>query len=176
MTVLDLTKSNGSSAMGGERPVLPADNYRMKIVAAEMRENKLEKPDENGVFPQSLSITWEVTALTDEQQETADEREEEWTGVRVWQDFNPYYKITRAGTPSKFKAFIDVLVDQGLIPDFNPVMFNTDSLIGIEQKVLLRVHIRTQGANIGKPINKVVEVGPLKRKPAAKAASKGEEL
>jgi hypothetical protein len=169
VTTLNLTKGSGN-APTGERPVLPADNYRMKIVDAAMRENKLEKPYADGTYPLNISLTWEVSALTEEQQDAADEAGEEWVGVRVWQDHNPYYGDVKAGGPSKFKAFIDNLRTAGHLPDFNPEDFDIGELVGIEMKCLLKVHVRTMGQNAGKPVNKVVDVSPL-RAPRGKGAN-----
>lgn len=169
MTTLNLTKGSGTSSVG-ERPVLPADNYRMKVIDAAMRENKLEKPYADGTYPLNISLTWEVSALTEEQQDLQDEAGEEWVGVRVWQDHNPYYGDVKAGGPSKFKAFIDALRAAGHLPTFNPEDFDIGELIDIEMKCLLKVHIRTMGANVGKPVNKVVDVSPL-RAPKGKGAN-----
>lgn len=161
MTKLDLTQGHGGSS-AGERPVLPADNYRMRIVDAVMRENKLEKPYADGSYPLNISLTWEVTALTEEQHDVAEERGEEWIGVRVWQDLNPYYGDVKDGGPSKFKAFVDKIRGAGHLPAFDPKDFDIGELIGIEMKCLLKEHIRTMGANVGKPINKVVDVSALR--------------
>lgn len=170
MTTVDLTRSTGGGSAGGERPVLPADNYRMKIIDVAWRENTLEKPLADGTYPLNLSITWEVSGLTEDQQDAMEEAGEEWMGVRVWQDHNPWYGDVKAGGPSKFKAFLNKLVDAGHLPGFNPNDFDTGQLLNIEMKCLLKVHIRTMGANVGKPINKVVDISPL-RSPKGKGAN-----
>jgi hypothetical protein len=162
VTTLNLTKGSGNGGSSGERPVLPADNYRMKIVDAAMRENKLEKPYADGTYPMNISLTWEVTHLTEDQLDLQAEAGEEWIGVRVWQDHNPYYGDVKAGGPSKFKAFIDALRAAGHLPNFDPSDFDIGELLEIEMKCLLKVHIRTMGANVGKPVNKVVDVSPLR--------------
>ena len=162
VTTLNLTKGSGNGASTGERPVLPADNYRMKIVDVAMRENKLEKPYADGTYPMNISLTWEVTHLTEDQLDLQAEAGEEWIGVRVWQDHNPYYGDVKAGGPSKFKAFIDSLRAAGHLPNFDPSDFDIGELLDIEMKCLLKVHVRTMGANVGKPVNKVVDVSPLR--------------
>lgn len=166
---LDLTAGK-SGASSGERPVLPGDNYRMKIVDVAMRENRLEKPAADGTFPLQVSITWEISGLTDDQREAQDEAGEDWSDVRVWQDVTPWYGDTKSGSPSKFKALLDAIREAGYLPNFVPSEFDIGALMGVEMKVMLKVHIRTQGANTGKPINRVVSVAPLKKKKAAAAA------
>jgi hypothetical protein len=59
---------------------------------------------------------------------------------------------------------------------FDPDNFDTDSLIGIEQKVSVEEYKKTMGVNIGQPGNRITQVMPLVRKktasPRAQAAAR----
>lgn len=166
-TVINLTErmNNGT---GEERPILPTDVYRMKIVDAGLEEDNLSKPNRDGSKPIKLVLTWEVASLSAEQQESADELEQEWVGVRVWQRLNPYYGPVRDGGVSKFQQFIDDLRKQGHLADFSLDAFDVETLVGIEQRVTVQEYIKSMGPNAGKPGNKIVGVAPLR---AGKARS-----
>jgi hypothetical protein len=160
------TKSSGGS--GEERAVLPTDTYRMKIIDAVIEDDRWAKPNRDGSQPQVLALTFEVSNLTDEQADTAAELEEDWSEVRVWKRFNPFYGPVKAGGPSKFKAFIDDLVGWGLlnIPDMNA--FDVESLCGIELKCSVENYIKQQGENAGKPGNRINAFAPVRVKGAKK--------
>jgi hypothetical protein len=128
----------------------------MKIASAAIEEDKYAEPYNDGTKPEKLALCWEVTQVTDEQEDI-------FVGAKVWQRFNPWYGITKAGTPSRFKEFIDNLVTQGLIT-FDPDNFDTDSLLDIEQKVSVEEYKKTMGVNIGQPGNRITQVMPLVRK------------
>jgi len=168
MATINLNQRNGTGS-GDERPVLPTDIYRMKIIEAKLEDDTFAKPDRDGVLPQKIAITWEMSILTEEQQEAADEAGEDWSTVRVWTRFNPYYGTVKAGGPSKFKAFLDSLQAQGLLPDFDVEAFDVESLVDIEQRVSVERYIKTMGVNAGQPGNKAIAFAPVKaKKPALK--------
>lgn len=113
MATLNLANPPKSGGSGEARPVLPTDVYRMRIIDAVIEDDKWAKPNRDGSQPIKLALTFEVTALSEEQQEVAAERDEEWDEIRIWHRFNPFYGDVKAGGPSKFKAFIDDLVKWG---------------------------------------------------------------
>lgn len=145
-------KGNGT----GDSIILPSDVYRMKIVSAVVEEDKFAEPYNDGTKPEKIVVAWEVTQVTDEQDEA-------FIGAKVWQRFNPWYGTVKAGGPSRFKEFIDKLVEQGLLT-FDPDNFDTDALIGIEQKVSVEEYKKTMGVNLGLPGNRITQVMPLVRK------------
>lgn len=138
---------------GGDWTPLPTDTYVMKITDAEMEEDIFAKPDRDGNQPQKLKLTWEIAKLTPEQEEAGIR-----LGEKVWHRINPYFGTVKDGGPSKFMAFVQSLVGQGLLPsgDFTPSDF-----VGITQRVLVEEYTKTMGANAGKPGNKVTSVAPL---------------
>lgn len=152
---LNLTQRTGGSGMAGTRAILPTDSYRMRIIEAKMEDDTFAKPDRDGTLPQKLALTFEITTLTDEQEEIAQEREEEWDKVRIWHRFNPYYGTVREGGPSKFKEFLDNLVTWGALPTLNLEAFEVESLNGIELKCSVVEYIKTMGVNQGQPGNKI---------------------
>lgn len=168
MTTINLRErtSGGSSEA---RAILPTDIYRMKIVEAKLEEDTFAQPNRDGTKPLKIAVTWEVSALTEEQQDAAREADEDWGKVRVWQRLNPYYGDVKDGGPSRFKAFIDGLRQQELLSGFNEEAFALESLIGIEQRVSIEYYLKTMGVNAGQPGNKVLSVAPL-RKSKPKAA------
>lgn len=171
-TMISLSGSKGGGSSNEERPVLPTDIYRMKIVEAGIEDDSFAKPNKDGSLPQKIVLTWEVSWLTEEQQEAADEAGEEWLGVRVWSRFAPYYGDVRAGGPSKFKAFIDSLREQGHLTDFDPDNFDVEDLVDIEQRVSVEKYIKTMGANAGQPGNKATAFAPVRpTKKGAKGAT-----
>lgn len=177
MPIINLNERNGGGS-SESRPVLPTDIYRMKIVECGIEDNTLEKPNKDGKFKKQLVVTWEVTALTDEQAEVAEERGETWLGVRVWQRSGLYYGDVKDGGPSKFKAFIDKLRKAGYLSNFDLDAFDTDALVDIEMKVSISEYTKTMGANAGKPGNKVTDVTALRQKgtPKPKPRVEDEEL
>lgn len=160
MAVINTQARRGGSA-SGEMELLETDVYRMKIARAVIEENQYADPLADGTKPDQLVLTWEVT-------EPIGEQDDEVVGLAVWQRINPYYGPVRDGGVSKFKAFIDSLAEQGLLKDFNPAEFDTDDLVGLEQRVSVENYIKSQGPNTGKPGNKVVAILPLSRKKANK--------
>jgi hypothetical protein len=152
---LNLTQRTGGGGMAGTRAILPTDSYRMRCIEAKMEDDTFAKPDRDGTLPQKLVLTFEVTTLTDEQEEIAQEREEEWDKVRIWHRFNPYYGVVREGGPSKFKEFLDNLVTWGVIPTLNLEAFEVESLTGIELKCSVVEYLKTMGVNQGQPGNKI---------------------
>jgi hypothetical protein len=170
MTTVDLNKlNNRGGGQSTDRPVLPTDTYRMKIVSAKLEEDNYGKPGADGQLPIQLVVTWEIASLTEEQREAATEENQDWNDVRVWQRLNPYYGTVKAGGPSKFKAFIDNFRQQKLI-EFEMAAFDPESLVGIEQKVGIERYLKTMGENAGQPGNRVTMIAPLARKRAAAPA------
>lgn len=162
MSILNLNERQSSGGTFEDRPIIPTDIYRMKIIEAKMEDDKFN-PNKDGTFPQKLVLTWEMSVLTEEQQEAADDAEEDWSNVRVWSRFAPYYGTVKAGGPSKFKAFIDSLVDQGLL-ELNLDAFDVEDLIDIEQRVSVERYIKTMGQNAGQPGNKAIAYAPVRTK------------
>ena len=136
---------------------LPADIYYMRVRAADITPSQFK--DKNGDEQYQLSLTWEISRLTKEQE---DEEIDESRWVRQW--LSLYYGETKNGA-SKLKAFIDSLQGQGLLTEFDPAVGEIDSdwFIGIEQRVTLDVKGQ---------YNNVVMVAPLKSKKAAPALPK----
>lgn len=166
-TTLNL-KDRRSSGSSESRAILPTDFYRMKIIEAKLEEDQFADKNKDGSQPIKLVLTWEVSALTEEQQEDAAAADEDWSSVRIWQRLNPYYGTVKEGGPSKFKAFLDGLLGQGLLAGFNEEAFDIESLVGIEQRVSVEKYTKTMGVNAGQPGNKIVAIAPL-RKPKSKA-------
>lgn len=163
MAVIDLKARQGGGTTG-DFELLETDVYRMKVADVKLEEDQFADAAPDGTRPVKVVIRWEVT-------EAGEDQDDDIVGRAVWQRFNPYYGDVRDGGPSKFKAFIDGLREQGLLPEFDPSMFDTALLAGLEQKVSVEKYIKTMGKNAGQPGNKVVSVMPLRRtKKATKAA------
>jgi hypothetical protein len=152
MATVDTTKPQESQAQ--QYDVLPTDVYVMKIADAKREEDTFNS-NKDGSHPIKLVITWEVDRLTEEQDES-----EVAVGTRVYQRMAPWYGITKDGAPSKYKAFVDGLLQQGLI---EPVFDDEADLVGLVQRVSIEQYTKTMGANAGQPGNRVVSVMPLKR-------------
>ncbi len=167
MSTLDLTKrTGGGSGTGEARPILPTDTYRMKCIEAKLEDDTFAKPNPDGSFPQKIALTFEMAQLTDEQQEIAEERDEDWSSVRIWHRFNPYYGDVRAGGPSKFKEFLDNLVTWGLLAGLALEVFDPEIFVGMELKCTVLHYLKTMGENTGKPGNKITgfaSVRPVKK-------------
>jgi hypothetical protein len=166
--------TQGRGSKTSEFALLETDVYRMKIARASIEQNQYAEDQPDGTKPDQLVLCWEVT-------EPIGEQDEEVAGLSVWQRLNPYYGPVRDGGVSKFKQFIDMLRQQGHLADFDPNAFDTDALLGIEQRVSVEQYIKSQGPNVGKPGNKVTGVLPLRplkkgAKPAAAKADDGEDL
>lgn len=156
------TTARRNATTSSDFVILPSDVYRMKIAKAVIEENRFGEVQADGTKPLQLVITWEVTTLSEEQADAAADAAEAWVGAAVWQRINPYYGPVRDGGVSRFKSFVDNLRAQGYLTDFNPEMFDPESLVGIEQKVTVEEYIKSQGDNKGSPGNKVVSVLPIK--------------
>lgn len=158
--------TQGRSGSAKSMVLLETDVYRMKIARASIEEDQFADPNKDGTKPERLVLCWEVT-------EAIGEQDDEVIGLSVWHRINPYYGAVRDGGISKFKAFIDSLRAQGHLAEFDPNAFDTDSLLGIEQRVSVENYIKGQGVNAGQPGNKVTGILPLRAKknqpmPAAK--------
>lgn len=162
MAVVNLQQRTGGT--GGDFELLESDVYRMKVADVKLEEDQFADASPDGTRPVKVVIRWEVT-------EAGEDQDDDIVGRAVWQRFNPYYGDVRDGGPSKFKAFIDGLREQDLLPAFDPAAFDTAVLVGVEQKVSVEKYIKTMGKNAGQPGNKVVSVMPLRRAKKAKAAS-----
>lgn len=156
MTTMDLTKRTGGGSGNSEaRVILPTDTYRMKCLEAKLEDDTFAKPNQDGSLPQKIALTFEMSILTDEQQEIAEERDEDWSATRIWHRFNPFYGDVRAGGPSKFKEFLDNLVTWGCIPSLNLEAFDPGVIQGVELKCSVVQYTKTMGENAGKPGNKI---------------------
>lgn len=171
MATLNLKERATKGGTGEAWVVLPTDIYRMKVVEAAIEENTLAKPNRDGSQPLNVVITWEIVALSEEQQEAADEAEEDWSDVRVWQRLNPYYGLVKDGGPSKFKQFIDGLRAQGILDGFDEEAFDPEIFLDLEQRVSIERYIKTMGKNAGQPGNKVTSISPIRVPKAKKAAA-----
>jgi hypothetical protein len=172
MTAISLRGNrNGGGGSGEARPVLPTDNYRMKIVEAKLEEDNYGKVNKDGTKEEKFVVVWEMSVLTEDQQEAEAEAEEDWSTVRIWSRFAPYYGDVRAGGPSKLKEFIDGLREQGLLPNFDPDSLEPESLVGIEQRVSVVRYIKTMGPSAGQPGNKPSAYSPVRQPKKAKTAA-----
>jgi len=151
---------------GGETSyeAFPADTYYCEINQAELVDSQF-KDDKTGEPKQQIKITWEVYQLTGEQSDAG-----LTTGKWFWQWLEPYYGPTKNG-PSKFQAFIDSLVDQGLLAEFDAAAFDTDDLIGARQKVAVEEYKRADGT-MGNKVRAVLPLKPTRRAAPAAAAAK----
>ncbi len=154
MAQVDTTKPQ--EAAGEQYDILPTDVYVMKI-AESKREEDTFNTNKDGSHPIKLLIVWELERLTDEQDENIA------IGTRVYQRLNPWYGITRDGAPSKYKTFVDNLIQQGLV---EPLFDDETDLVGIVQRVSVEQYTKTMGTNKGQPGNRVVSVMPLRGKKA----------
>lgn len=168
MTTMNLNQPPRTGS-AEDRPVLPTDVYRMKILESKLEDDTFAKLNKDGSRPQKFALTFEITTLTEEQQEIAAERDEEWDEVRIWHRFAPYYGEVKAGGPSKFKEFLDNLVKWGLL-DLNLESFDPESLCGIELKCSVAEYTKTMGENAGKPGNKITAFAPVRKASKARNA------
>jgi hypothetical protein len=160
---INLTQRSGGT-LSQDRPVLPTDTYRMRIMDAKLEDDTFAKPGADGSLPQKLALTFEITTLTEEQQEAASDAGEDWDDVRIWHRFNPFYGLVREGGPSKLKEFLDNLVSWNLIPALDLENFAPESLVNVELKCSVVSYLKTMGANKGQPGNKITGFAPIKAK------------
>lgn len=157
---------------GKDFDLLPTDIYRMKIVKADIQQNTFAEKKEDDTYPDRLVLCWEVSQVLGDQDEGV-------IGLSVWQRMAPWYGDTRRG-PSKFKTFIDSLIEQKLLnDDFDSNDMDTDWFVGMEQRVNVELYVKTMGANKGNDGNRVVSVmslvpqrkAPIKAGPATPATA-----
>lgn len=161
MATLDLTQPtrSGGSTNSEDRPILPNDNYRMRIIESKIEDDMFDK-DKDGTPRKKLVLTFEMAELTPAQQRAAKKANQDWSEIRMWHRINPVYMLVKAGGPSKFKEFLDNLAEWKLL-DLNLAAFNTDSLVGIELMCMVVKYTKTMGDNAGKPGNKIVSFAPV---------------
>lgn len=165
MAPMNLKERSSGGGSTQEYVVLPNDSYRMKVIESRLEDDTFSKPNRDGSLPQKIALTFEITTLTDEQEDAANEREEEWDTVKIWHRFNPFYGDVRAGGPSKFKEFLDNLVEWGLL-NLNLEAFDPASLEGLELKCSVIKYTKTMGVNVGQPGNKITGFAPVRVKGA----------
>ena len=153
---------NQSNRPAANITILESDTYRMQIKRATIELDTYAEPRKDGSQPEKLVLCWEVTAASDEQDESV-------IGASVWQRMAPYYGDVREGGPSRFKEFIDSLVAQGLIELDIEAGLDPEDLVGIEQRVTVEKRVKTMGANKGQYGNRVAAVLPLKARRKATA-------
>lgn len=139
----------------GEWTPLATGQYLMQIAEAKIAPSKFA--NDEGKFPEQLSITWKLAEWTQDYAEAGYQE-----GQKVFQQFNPWYGESKKG-PSKFKMFIDPLIAEELIPPQFEIaeldMPATEGdLIGITRRVMVELYAKTMGANKGQPGNKVLAV------------------
>jgi hypothetical protein len=130
---------------------LATGEYVMKIADATIAPSQF--PDENGEFPEQLTVVWEL----DEWREEFDDAGY-FKGQRVYQRMKPTLRPSSKG-PSNLAKIATPLIEAGLIPP----KFEEGDLIGHRMKVLVENYPKTMGPNKGKPGNKVLTVSPIKQ-------------
>jgi hypothetical protein len=160
---MDLTQPTPRTS-SQDRPVLPTDSYRMKIIDAKLEDDTFAtERNKDGSLPQKFALTFEITTLTEEQQEAATEADQDWDTVRIWHRFNPFYGDVREGGPSRFKEFLDNLIDWHLA-SVDLRAFDIACLVGIELKCSVIEYKKTMGPNKGQKGNKITGFAPIKAK------------
>jgi hypothetical protein len=146
-----IDRDNPQVSSGADREPLETDVYECVIESCKYEQSIF--PEDDGTLPMKYVIVWK----------------EEESGNYLWERYNPFYGSTKSGAPSKWKAFLDGLDAQGLLPggQFDPEA----ALPGIRQRLSVQKYIKSKGANAGQPGNKVTGVLPMK-----KAAPKEDEL
>lgn len=145
--------TNEPQASTGGSELLPTDTYLMKISEASIEDDKFAEPDRDGKQPQNIVLIWEIARLTPEQADAGIV-----VGERVWHRIRAHFGTKKDGTPSRFLAFIQSLVEQKLLPAGE---FTVNDLLGIQQRVVVEQYTKTMGANIGQLGNRVSSVSPL---------------
>ena len=154
-----INTQNPQQSAGSTFALLDTDTYLMECTSASLEPNTFAEPNKDGSQPDQLVLVWEL-AETEERIEELELQGDE----KVWQRINPFYGTVKAGGPSKFKALIDSLVQQGLLELDDEGNFDTDDLVGIKQKVSVEKYTKTMGSNVGQPGNRVTAVGPARKK------------
>lgn len=143
---------------------LGTGQYIMQIAAAKIapspfaeKQTDFATGKEIETFPDRLSITWKLAEWNEEYAEAGYQ-----DGQKVFQQFNPWYGESKKG-PSKFKQFIDPLIQEGLIPaQFEIAEGETSEtegdLVGITRRVMVENYAKTMGPNKGQPGNRVLAV------------------
>jgi hypothetical protein len=149
------------SGNGEGYALLETDVYLMEVKAATIEEDKFDL-EKDGTGKLKLVLRWEVYEATAEQ-------DEECVGLAVWQRLNPVYMTVKGGGDSKFKAFVDGLQAQGLLPDIDLADFDSEVLVGIKQRATVEKYKKTMGANAGQPGNKITGLMPVRRAKTGKA-------
>lgn len=139
---------------------LATGQYLMKIAEAKIAPSPFENDD--GEKPDELTIVWQLADWNEEYAEAGYQ-----SGQKVFQRFNPWYGESRKG-PSKFKQFIDPLIQEGLIPpEFevaqDDLPANQGDLIGLTRRVMVEHYTKSMGVNKGQPGNRVLAVTSLPR-------------
>jgi len=160
MTVLNLTQPTRTSSGGSEeRPILPNDNYRMKIIDSKIEPDQFDK-EKDGTPRDKLVLTFEMADLTPQQQKAAKKAGQDWSEIRLWFRLNPFYDVVKAGGPSKFKEFLDNLIAWNVV-QIDLTAFDPACLIGVELMCMVVKYTKTMGDNAGKPGNKIVSFAPI---------------
>lgn len=159
MTVLNLNQPTRTSSNSEDRPILPTDTYHMKVIDSKIEPDQFDKK-KDGTPRDKLVLTFEMVDLTPQQQKAAKKLDQDWSEIRLWYRLNPFYSTVKAGGPSKFKEFLDNLVEWGLLT-LNLEAFDPEALVGIELKCTVVKYTKTMGDNAGKPGNKIVAFAPL---------------
>lgn len=156
---IDTTKSQ--RARGNESfELLPTGMYRVEIKRSSVEPNTFAEQLPDGTYPDQLVLLFEVYEATEDQDEGV-------VGLAVWARMEPWYGVGKRG-PSKFKALIDALVEQGF--GYDAEDFDTDDLIGLRLRAMVEEYTKTMGANQGQPGNRVTAYAPLKPRKPVKAA------
>lgn len=149
----DITKPQESN--DSDWTPLATGQYLMKIVDAKIAPSPFANDD--GLFPDRLTIIWKLAEWNEEFAAAGYE-----AGQKVFQQFNPTLNPSAKG-PSKFRQFIEPLIEEGLIPqEFEIAEGDTPGtegdLVGITRAVMVERYAKTMGPNVGQPGNRVLAV------------------
>ena len=145
MATLDLTQPtrSGGSTNSEDRPILPNDNYRMRIIESKIEDDMFDK-DKDGTPRKKLVLTFEMNELTPAQQR-APPRRPIRTGARSACGTASTRCIlcwSRLAGRASSKSSFDNLAEWKLL-DLNLAAFNTDPLVGIELMCMVVRHTKT---------------------------------
>lgn len=157
MPQFDVTKPETTTA--DDWTPLATGQYVMEIAEAKIAPSPF--PDNDGEIRDRLTVVWKLAEWSSEYAAAGYEQ-----GQKVFQQFNPWYGETKKGA-SKFKQFVDPLINEGLIPKQfyiadGEVASNQGDLIGIKRRVMVEHYLKSMGPNKGQPGNRVLAVTPLK--------------